>query len=352
MSFTGSKSQAEAANSFRSLLSNILPDLLREVDGSSKVEKVKAALRDVSQNYRTGLSTASLRYRTDWKEAANRCAYVFVYLIQHCNLVFYSLMQASERGTVSDYWSDLSTLNVCSVGGGPGSDLVGLTTFLEQSHVYPRMLNCLVLDLYPTWKRAWDAIAYYLPRQHWVSYKRCDLVGDAGLSADVLQFVRDADLVTLVKSFSAAAAFLRADRSRGSALRAILREIKPGCHVLYIDNDHDGDSQFRNDFADPAGLDLMFEERDFQSVPSGSYSEIVNKYCSALDFNPMKGCDVNIQLYRKKFPVKKYVSSGYTYHTPQNEIEACCCGIFGGLLCIAVCGLIGYGVYRLIRYIF
>ena len=132
--------QASRAGSFfRSLLTNVLDELLDQVDGIplSKFEKVKQSLRNISHNYRMCLSQPYSLFRSDWDDSANRCAYVFLYFIHHCYLVYISLHQYLPE--ISTNWQ-YKDLKVCSIGGGPGSDLVGLTRFLDDNNII-RILN-------------------------------------------------------------------------------------------------------------------------------------------------------------------------------------------------------------------
>ncbi|XP_038057139.1 uncharacterized protein LOC119728812 [Patiria miniata] len=289
---------------FRRVLTDILEDLVNKVpnDGyTSNTEIVKQSLREISNLYKHGLRFSNSGLRTDWNEPANRCAYVFLYLMHHCYLVYGSLQYSDE---VTRSWRNRSSLKVCSIGGGPGSDLVGLTTFLRVHGIFPPSLECLVLDLYPNWKDTWDTIYNHLPDAFSVTYCRCDLVKDTQLHTRDLQFIKQADIITMSKSFSAVSAFYRADPSKGAFLRDVLQQTKPGCFVLFIDNEYSGCTQFQRDFASRAGMDLVFEFRGKPTFPKGAYSFTIRKHNSLFDFSPMRSCDVTIQLFRKKGAVQ------------------------------------------------
>ena len=135
-----------------------------------------------------------------------------------------------------------------------------------------------------------------------MSYRKCDLVKDRELPRDVLRFIKDADLLTLVKSFSAVDAFFRNDPNQRKLLRNILSELKQGCLVLFIDNDNQGDT-FKEQFASPAGLDVVFECHGKASSPPGQYSGTTANYCRRLDFRPMRSCDVKVRIFRKHLSI-------------------------------------------------
>ncbi|XP_038055865.1 uncharacterized protein LOC119727863 [Patiria miniata] len=288
---------------FRRILTDILEELVNKVPDryTSNTEIVKQSLRKISNWYKNGLRFANSDLRSDWNDPANRCAYAFLYLMHHCYLVYGSLQYSDE---VTRSWRNRSSLKVCSIGGGPGSDMVGLTTFLRNKGIFPPSLECLVLDLYPNWKDTWDTIYTHLPETFTVTYHRCDLVRDTRLHTRDLQFIKQADIITLSKSFSAVSAFYRANHAKGAFLRDVLQQTKPGCFVLYIDNDCGGCTQFQRDFASRAGMDLVFEFRGKPTFPKGAYSYTIRKYHNLFEFSPMRSCDVNIQLFRKKGAVQ------------------------------------------------
>ncbi|XP_022079619.1 uncharacterized protein LOC110973245 [Acanthaster planci] len=297
----------------RRILSDVLDELVNQVPNglTNNWDNVKQSLRSITNMYQNGLRYAHSNFRSDWNDPANRCAYVFVYLMQHCYLVNGSLQYSD---VVAKSWRNKSNLKVCSIGGGPGSDLVGVTIFLRENRIFPPSLECLVLDLYPTWKDTWDTIYRQLPGSFTVSYRECDLVRDTKLRGQDLQFVKQADILTLSKSFSAVSAFFRQDRSgsKGNFLRNLLRATKPGCFVLYIDNDYVGCTQFQQNFASRAGLDMVFEFRGKPTCPSGQYSHTIRKYCQLFDFRPMRTCNVIIQLFRKKGSVQSAIGDNPT----------------------------------------
>ncbi|XP_038055864.1 uncharacterized protein LOC119727862 [Patiria miniata] len=327
---------------FRRILTAILEELVDKVPNHgyiSNTEIVKQSLRSISNLYKSGLRFANSGLRSDWNDPANRCAYVFLYLMHHCYLVYGSLQYSDE---VIRSWRNRSSLKVCSIGGGPGSDLVGLTTFLRMHGIFPRSLECLVFDLYPNWKDTWDTIYTHLQDTFSVTYHMCDLVKDTlGLHIRDLQFIKQADILTLSKSFSAVSAFFRADSSKGAFLRDVLQQTKPGCLVLYIDNEYSGCTQFQRDFASRAGMDLVFEFRGKPTSPKGAYSDIIQKYNNLFEFTPMRSCNVTIQLFRKKgaapsgphsavpqgFPVGIFSSSSRS--TPYHDVISSYGGFHG-----------------------
>ena len=86
----------QAAVCFRELLGKVFNDLLEQVPDpapSLRLDSVKTSLRSISLLYRKGLCRPSQSERSNWNDAAKRCAYFFLYFTHHCYLVYVSLQQ-------------------------------------------------------------------------------------------------------------------------------------------------------------------------------------------------------------------------------------------------------------------
>ena len=308
LSILSTESQ-KAADFFRDLVSDVLPALLSHVEGQSnqdRAERVKQALQNISKTYRCKLGDTDPWSRSEWDDATNRCAYVFLYYMQNCHMVYialHPLLQKDFSGIVQR-WRQMNHLRVCCVGGGPAPDLVGMIKFFSDYNLIPiAMLQCSILDAFPSWKTSWDAILQKLPEPFPVDYFRCDLVRDNTIENNVLDVVRRAEIVTLVKSFSAVFAFMRDDPRKSVLLQAVLRELKPGAVVIYIDNENKKETwESFSKFAHNAGLDVLFEWHGKPAIPTGVDSPIILNCSSALELCPMQSCIVSVVLFRKNRP--------------------------------------------------
>jgi hypothetical protein len=55
--------------------------------------------------------------------------------------------------------SDKTTLSICTVGGGPGTELLGLTKYLIRHQISPEQVKFTVLDKTHHWGETWDHLA-------------------------------------------------------------------------------------------------------------------------------------------------------------------------------------------------
>ncbi|XP_071786394.1 uncharacterized protein [Asterias amurensis] len=298
-----------AGDFFRDLVSEVLPELLSHVEGQSnqdKAHRVKFALQMISKAYRCKLGDTDPWSRSEWDDSANRCAYVFLYYMQHCHMMYMALqplLQPSLSGIIQR-WRQMNHLRVCCIGGGPAPELVGLMKFFIDTNLIPiAMLKCSILDAFPSWKAAWKEIHNKLPEPFPVEYFRCDLVRDSTIDSFVLDAIRKAEILTLVKSFSAVFAFMRDDPEKSVLFQAILRELKPGAVVIYIDNEKNKETWgCFSKYAKNAGLDMLYEWHGNPALPTGEDSVIIQNYSTALELRPMKSCAVSVVLLRKTRP--------------------------------------------------
>ena len=158
---------------------------------------------------------------------------------------------------------------MCCIGGGPGSDIIGLIIFLRSINRQNVQLKCDVLDKFPQWHNIWKSIARHLPMSCETSYRYLDLTSVDPLERDWfgLLKIRNADIITMVKAFSPVAAYLNLQRSAllrhqmstKSGISAILSHAKPGALVIYIDNYNGQQNQIFKDIAQAKGLQLLVD---------------------------------------------------------------------------------------------
>ncbi|XP_072025474.1 uncharacterized protein [Amphiura filiformis] len=276
------------------VIGNSLPQLLERIPTITQEEEVRDALKQTSAIYKYNLHDSHVRI--SWSDPVYQCAYVFLYFVRHSNLV-YEIMYLNSHHFNST-WKYHSEINVCSIGGGPGTDIAGVVAFLEDPGVdIGSDLRCVVLDLFPEWESSWDCIAPNLP------FSRLNSVDVKYVHFDLLQKpsgtnsrnIESADLITFVKSFST----VNTDSRVWEVLSDIMKVLKPGAFILFIDNARaeEYNSLFK-EFAQSWGLDVLY---DITSEFPLSLCTTLNmeKYSKLFDYKPMRRCSVTVYLMQK-----------------------------------------------------
>ena len=214
----------ESAEYFYRVVDNYFSLLIAHGNGDM-IAKLRSYFDSISLIYRQGLRNTGSR--PDWSNGDYRRTYVYRFFAMHCHLVYRSLQLSLADFKFQESWKYKSSFHVCCIGGGPGSDVVGLTKFLRDNKLVPvHRLKCAIIDLYCEWGVNWDTIRQSNPNEFpLISYNWCDLARtDCHLTSYGLQIIRTVDIITFVKFFSTVAAFMRKnDAQRKTTSRNLQR---------------------------------------------------------------------------------------------------------------------------------
>ena len=275
--------------------------------GKTKVvDSLRSRFDSISMIYRQRLGTTDSR--PDWSNGDNRRSYVYRFFAMHCYIVYRSLqLSLADFTFLAKSCTGKSSFHVCCIGGGPGSDLVGLTKFLRDKELFPvDRLECSIFDLYQQWESDWVQMARANPGEFpsQLTYFPVDITHkQRPLSKKGLRKIQAADIITVVKVFSSVAAFVRKDAAHGRLLREIFQEMKPGALVLYIDN-RNGDKH--NEFQTMAHYggvrEVLFKWQGEMGMPSvEKHSTSIRHIAQKTGFRPLQRCNVTIMILRKPY---------------------------------------------------
>jgi hypothetical protein len=189
----------------------------------------------------------------DYNDAAHRCAYLHKYAAFHTALV--RDMLADAISVNFDFFYRLvfqdNCFKICSLGGGPGSDIIGALAALHHAYSFFHS-SVTVADYMVDWALSFESILRELGTgmygafgSNTSSYLNWRYVGAnllKSLTFDVSEALSSANLVTMVKFASAAAC-----QDTEFMMKNIFAAMKPGAVVLFIDN---GGGGFHQVFAD------------------------------------------------------------------------------------------------------
>lgn len=235
------------------LIKTVLDEAWEEMAGSTdeRIAAVQTALRGLQKEYATLESKGCL----DYSDAARRFAYLLKYTTSHANLVYKRLMAAPTLRDLFDHPS----LEVACIGGGPGSDFLGVLKVWERVKSEAEV-TCLLLDRDPAWGESWLDVAKKLGYRglstvfhpldvtkpnSWMPYKKYYKYNLFTLSYFVSEVYAQRDTAT--KYFE-----------------TLLSSIQSGGAVLYIDNNSPSFSDW---------FDGMVTAQNFDTIESDSGTE-------------------------------------------------------------------------------
>lgn len=124
-----------------------------ELFGKSKEELKSVCLQRMNmmrEIYGKNLPTESARI--DFSDVFSQWSYMYVYMLRHIHLVCHALDITAGEGILTDREARRSP-TVCMVGGGPGTDVLGLSVhLLKHGLITPLTSGVHVLDKCTKWK--------------------------------------------------------------------------------------------------------------------------------------------------------------------------------------------------------
>lgn len=153
---------------------------------------------------------------TNYDDPAHRCAYLHKHAMIHTGVLCAVLELAVQMWPVKEVM-DVDCLKLCSLGSGPGTDVVGCLLFLKEKFRIKRISATLV-DIYEGWKFVFDAMVSELKSEEFkdfnhtaseenfdYEYVPADLLDFDGSNPLLFGRIANADFITMVKFVSAAA---------------------------------------------------------------------------------------------------------------------------------------------------
>jgi SAM-dependent methyltransferase len=258
------------------LLKPVLDDAYARIAGTvaKKDAAIQAAIEYFVKSYEDLREGDDIEY----SPPANRFAYLFRYVTANASVVVEILKRSPELEELFDR----DEVDVASIGGGPGSEVVALLKYAAERHK-TTALNFHLYDCDNSWADTWSRLhkQVKLPVEMFPMFKHLDGCDKATWRDQAA--LHDADLITMV--FFVSEVYKHADLSE-SFFRQLFKNVKKGALVLYVDNSKGGFTEWFDGLADECGLmQLHGEDREsFRLSPwleeKSDFGEFVNKFGS------------------------------------------------------------------------
>lgn len=226
-----------------------LDELFEVVDDTADDAKAElvAACAELSRKYAS--LTDSRRTPIDYSSPVARFAYVYTYTASHGSWVAEVLTETDETKALLELDE---ALRVTCLGGGPGSELIGLLKACKELE-REEPVSCFLLDSEDAWSETWAEVDQQIEAPFKVSTSfRCVNVLSPPKYENLAKAF-DADLFLSIFFLSEIYAF----RERALPFfTQLAQKMKPGAVVVYIDNSSE---QFTR-FAESIFIPSMFEK--------------------------------------------------------------------------------------------
>jgi len=205
-------------------------DSLAQVDLHCKPELIRA-IKELSEHYKTR-STSDVTYETK----LYRYGYVYAYFLLHCNLVetFLRIIETDFLGPWLRRHKETvgGNLNVCSIGGGPGTDIFAIRRYLKDRNSEFGVRG-YVLDRNVEWKKTHDNLhrKMFPELENDVTYGYFDF--EKELDETSIDAIQNAAIISVVRFVSEVCKANWTDCSE--KLKRILDHARIGAIIIFAD---------------------------------------------------------------------------------------------------------------------
>ena len=141
--------------SFFGVVKYILDDLFDELESEGWEDVIRDRLNQLGKGYLSRAHGGPINYR--YSEKATRFAYIYRYVAADA----YGVFNRIGRYSILEDLFKKPSVQVSCLGGGPGSDLLGIQKFLASKGLQTQ-LTCYNYDRESGWQTAWNSLCRVL----------------------------------------------------------------------------------------------------------------------------------------------------------------------------------------------
>ncbi len=256
----------------------VLDSTFGEIEGTEEEQymKISNAISSMSDQYANIVANGG----PDFRDPVTRFAYVYKYMTAHAHWLF-ELIGRSEDAT--QLFVENTKLRVTCLGGGPGSDLVGILKYIASRNLNTSLMVEIV-DGCIDWKSTWSDLAYEIDWQETLhtDYIIHD-VGNPETWTAPSKFEKT-DLFTM-SFFASEVKHLKEQAT--DYFKNVLRRAKPGAVVLVNDNDSPVFHEWMDELADATGMvvkEKLHEDRKIFDL--NEQKTVLAHYADRLNHQP------------------------------------------------------------------
>lgn len=276
------------------VVQRVLEDTYAEIPGDEAVrdDAIRTAIQSNSAQYGQVLANGG----PDFSEPVTRFAYVYNYVPVHAHWVNELIEWSTDARAILAQ----DKVRVACIGGGPGSDVVGILKYIDESGKDPPSLFCEIADGCEQWKLTWSDVGFTLD---WPAHLNTDYVihriGDPQVWTHPTKFAK-ADLFT-VSFFASEVAHL--GQPAWDYFGQVMGMARPGAILLFNDNN---DSRFYEPFdavAAAANWTQLIANGGIRKVyDRGERTDELGRFNAKFGWCPKLTGDVAWRVLRKQGP--------------------------------------------------
>lgn len=255
-------------------------------DNAARDAAICTAMTDLSREYQGLLTSGCL----DYAAPCRRFAYIYKYTTSHANIVYSAIRKSDGLGAIFDQ----QKLSVACIGGGPGSDFLGILKYCLLHGKSPE-LRCQILDRDPTWGESWSDVDDKLGSTFRIStlFHPLDVTDGANWRRFAKHF--QADLITLIYFMSE----VYAVRDQANQyFETLFANVKPGARILFVDNNSPQFYQWFDGLATAHGFNVLASWEGWEQLPFDEEKTDLEPYFSRFQ-SPKIRTDIAARVIQK-----------------------------------------------------
>jgi hypothetical protein len=271
------------------IIKSILDEKYAQIPGNEveKDEQINEKLQKLRQGYTQLLTGHNISYNNH----ITRFAYIYAYVTSHANLVCTLIEKNSELNSIFDK----EKVKVACIGGGPGSDFLGILKYLMTNQKKPD-IKFQICDREKAWAESWSDVDDKVERTFntSTSYLPLDVTNSNDWKNHKKYF--QSDLFTMIYFMSELVA-LR-DLANQYFVN-LFSQAKSGSLFLFVDNNNPEFYDWFDKLAKTHNIDIIKSQEDRITVPFEEEKSDLGKYYVKFD-SPKLTANVAYRIGQKK----------------------------------------------------
>lgn len=251
------------------LIRTVLDEEYGHIAGTEaeKDAAITNALAHLQQHYARVTSTGPCDYR----DRATRFAYIYRYTTAHANLVYRTIRQTQGLARLFNG----AAVEIACIGGGPGSDYLGILKYLIRENKRPK-LRCNLFDRESAWFESWcdvDCKVEPVGLQLSLRFIPFDVTEPAQWQPHTKYF--ESDLVTFIYFLSEVVKY----KDKATLyFNTVLQRAKAGAFFLFIDNNFQEHYGWFDAMAENNALEIVAQSNGLMQMPVDEEKTSLGRY--------------------------------------------------------------------------
>jgi len=281
------------------LIRNVLDELWQEIPGTTdaeKAEQVKARQSELSRNYAAIRGSSVI----DYSDPLTQFAYIFTYTAAHGDFLYQLLNKVRRKHD----FPEQGEFSLTSLGGGPGSDLIGCLKFFDKHSASGLAFSANSFDKDNDWSLCWANVASCIARDDSAeqvckslspSFHNLNVTDDRA-SAKIKKFM-NADMFSMIYFMSEV---IKTKNESSTFFEFFFKNVKKGSIVTFIDNKMDDVYGWFDQLVADNGFDVLASGEEEWVASSHEEKTELKKYMGLLNYTPKVRGRLAFRVVRKK----------------------------------------------------